>query len=65
AVVHIGSIHQSAKIMSMDKQILRSGDVSTVHFYFLKRPEYIQIGQLFLFREGKTKAIGRITELVE
>jgi len=65
AVVHIGSIHQSAKIMSMDKQILRSGDVATVHFFFLKRPEYIQIGQLFLFREGKTKAIGRIAELVE
>jgi translation elongation factor 1A GTP binding domain family len=32
---------------------------------FLYRPEYIEKGQIFVFREGRTRGLGIITELLE
>nr|CAB3239949.1 GTP-binding protein 1-like [Phallusia mammillata] len=64
AMVHCGSIRQTASILSMSKEHLRTGDKAKVHFRFLKNPEYINIGTKFVFREGRTKAVGTITELI-
>ena len=61
--VHCGSIRQTATILSMDKDCLRTGDKATVHFRFIKTPEYLHIDQRLVFREGRTKAVGTITKV--
>lgn len=63
--VHCGSIRQTATILSMDKDCLRTGDKATVHFRFIKTPEYLHIDQRLVFREGRTKAVGTITKLLQ
>lgn len=63
-LVHCGSIRQTATILSMDKDCLRTGDKATVHFRFIKTPEYLHIDQRLVFREGRTKAVGTITKVI-
>jgi len=65
AMVHCGSVRQTACILSMSKEHLRTGDKALVHFRYLKNPEYLKIGTKFVFREGRTKAVGTITETIE
>ncbi|KAM9314617.1 GTP-binding protein 1-like isoform 1-T2 [Pholidichthys leucotaenia] len=64
AMVHCGSIRQTATILSMSKDCLRTGDKATVHFRFIKTPEYLHCDQKLVFREGRTKAVGTITKLL-
>lgn len=63
-LVHCGSIRQTASILSMSRECLRTGDKATVHFRFIKNPEYLHIGTRMVFREGRTKAIGNISKLL-
>uniref|UniRef100_A0A1A8S8M3 GTP-binding protein 1 n=1 Tax=Nothobranchius rachovii TaxID=451742 RepID=A0A1A8S8M3_9TELE len=65
AMVHCGSIRQTATILSMSKDCLRTGDKATVHFRFIKTPEYLHCDQKLVFREGRTKAVGTITKLLQ
>eukprot|EP01026_Neomeris_dumetosa_P083875 TRINITY_DN9778_c0_g1_i8.p1 TRINITY_DN9778_c0_g1~~TRINITY_DN9778_c0_g1_i8.p1 ORF type:complete len:582 (-),score=67.91 TRINITY_DN9778_c0_g1_i8:226-1971(-) len=60
AVIHCEIIRQSARVIAMDKERLRSGDRACVRFRFMQRPEYICIGNRFVFREGRTKGIGKV-----
>jgi selenocysteine-specific translation elongation factor len=60
AMVHCGSIRQTASILTMDKDCLRTGDKAQVRFRFIKHPEYIRPGQRMVFREGRTKAVGNV-----
>ncbi|KAI8850688.1 P-loop containing nucleoside triphosphate hydrolase protein [Chytridium lagenaria] len=52
AMLHCGCVRQTAKIVGMDKQILRTGDRALVRFRFIQHPEYLKIGTRLLFREG-------------
>lgn len=61
--VHCGSIRQTATIIGMNKNCLRTGDKATVHFRFIKTPEYLHTDQRLVFREGRTKAVGTITKV--
>lgn len=63
AMVHVGSVRQTATIMNMTKEHLRTGDKSIVRFRFIKNPEYLKTDMRMVFREGRTKAIGNITKL--
>lgn len=63
AMVHVGSVRQTATIISMDNEHLRTGDKATVRFRFIKNPEYLRKDLRMVFREGRTKAIGTITKL--
>ncbi|XP_051979860.1 GTP-binding protein 1-like isoform X2 [Xyrauchen texanus] len=65
AMVHCGSIRQTATIIGMNKDCLRTGDKATVHFRFIKTPEYLHLEQRLVFREGRTKAVGTITKLLQ
>ncbi len=62
-VIHTQSVQQSARIIKISKDVLRTGDKATATFNFLYRPEHIAVGQRFLFREGRTKGIGTITKI--
>jgi len=63
-VVHCVTIRQTAKIVSMDKDVLRTRDKARVRFRFMYRPEYIKEGRKIIFREGKTKGIGQIVKVI-
>lgn len=60
AMLHCGSIRQTASIVMMSLDHLRTGDKANVRFRFLKNPEYLHEGQRLVFREGRTKAIGSV-----
>ncbi|KAF5295342.1 hypothetical protein FQR65_LT01532 [Abscondita terminalis] len=64
AMVHCGSIRQTASILSMSQDCLRTGDKAIVHFRFIKHPEYIIPGQRMVFREGRTKAVGNVLRIL-
>ncbi|MBK5112428.1 MAG: elongation factor 1-alpha [Candidatus Heimdallarchaeota archaeon] len=63
AVIHCGTIRQTAKITEMDKEVIRTGDKAKVRFRFLYNPEYLKKDRQIIFREGRTKGIGKITEI--
>uniref|UniRef100_A0A8C8EK14 GTP-binding protein 1 n=1 Tax=Oncorhynchus tshawytscha TaxID=74940 RepID=A0A8C8EK14_ONCTS len=65
AMVHCGSIRQTATILTMNRDCLRTGDKASVHFRFIKTPEYLHTDQRLVFREGRTKAVGTITKLLQ
>ncbi|XP_061535140.1 GTP-binding protein 1-like [Phycodurus eques] len=65
AMVHCGSIRQTATILTMDKDCLRTGDKAAVRFRFIKTPEYLHCEHKLVFREGRTKAVGTITKLLQ
>jgi len=65
ATLHLYTIRQAIKFVKISKGYLRSGDSSEVLLTFLYRPEYIEQGQIFVFREGRTRGLGVITELVD
>ena len=62
--IHCGTVRQCAKITEMDKPLVRTGDSALVSFEFMYKPEYIEVGQEIVFREGRTKGIGTIKEIV-
>ncbi|KAJ3305308.1 Short integuments 2, mitochondrial [Kappamyces sp. JEL0829] len=64
AMLHCGGVRQTARIVNMDKQILRTGDRAIVRFRFLQHPEYIKPGSKVLFREGRTKGVGKVVGVV-
>jgi elongation factor 1-alpha len=63
ATVHVHTIRQAARFSKIEKGYLRSGDSSEVVMNFLYRPEYLEEGQLFVFREGRTRGIGVVKKL--
>ena len=65
AMVHCGGVRQTARIVGMDKEILRTGDRAIVRFRFMQSPEYIKPGSKVLFREGRTKGLGKVVAVCE
>lgn len=63
AVIHCGSVRQTAQILEMNAECLRTGDKASVRFRFMKNPEFLRLGQKMIFREGRTKAIGTIVKV--
>lgn len=61
-VIQLESISESAEVIT-DKP-LRAGDVDTVKFKFKFKPHNIKEGQNFVFREGETKGVGKVTKLI-
>ena len=63
AAVHVGSVRQTATIVSMSSDHLRTGDKAIVRFRFIKNPEYLRCDMRMVFREGRTKAVGTVSKL--
>ncbi|KAI0031724.1 P-loop containing nucleoside triphosphate hydrolase protein [Vararia minispora EC-137] len=66
AMLHCGAVRQTVRILSIDhpQGLLRTGDRATVQFEFISRPEFVKKGMKLLFREGKTKGLGVITNVL-
>lgn len=63
-VIHCAAVRQAARVMTIDKEVVRTGDRALLRFCFCYRPEHIKADARFVLREGKTKGIGRILDIV-
>jgi GTPase len=61
--VHIGVVRQAASIVNMTRETLRQGDQALIKLRFAYHPELIHPGMNILFREGRTKGIGVISQV--
>lgn len=62
--IHIGSIRQTAVIEGIfGRDSLCANDTGSCFFRFLIRPEYVKVGMSLLFREGRTKGVGCVTQI--
>lgn len=64
AVIHCGVVRQTAQVISITCDLLRTGDRGLVKFRFIKSPEYLHVGSTILFREGRTRGIGHVKNLI-
>jgi elongation factor 1-alpha len=63
-VIHCNSVRQVARIIIENDKVLRVNDSAIVTFRFLYNPEFLLTGSKIFFRDGITKGIGRIIEIV-
>ena len=54
-VVHSLTVRQACRVVSLDRECIRTGDRALVTFEFMFRPEYVVLGARLIFREGRTK----------
>ncbi|KAK9459547.1 P-loop containing nucleoside triphosphate hydrolase protein [Lipomyces oligophaga] len=64
AMLHVGAVAQTCAIVELDRPYIRTGDRALVKFRFILRPEYIKPGQKILFREGRTRGLGVVKEVI-
>jgi len=64
AVIHCGVAQQTAKLVGLNKDYMRTGDKAKVQFRFMYWNEYVKEGARLIFREGRTKGIGRVTRII-
>ena len=62
-IINCKKIVQTAKICDIDKDVVRAGDNAEITFKFSHRPEFISVGDKFIFREGRTRGIGNVTSI--
>ncbi|CAH0562355.1 unnamed protein product [Brassicogethes aeneus] len=62
--VHIGNVRQTAVVIGIfASKCLHTNERASVLFKFKNYPEYVNVGQRLLFREGAAKGIGEITQV--
>lgn len=62
--IHIGSIRQTAVIEGIfGREFLCGNETGSCLFRFLIRPEYVKVGMSLLFRDGRTKGVGVVTQI--
>ena len=62
-VIHCRTIRQTAKILEVKKNDDKQNEYECT-FQFARHPEVLETNILFFFREGNTRGIGKITELI-
>ncbi|XP_066585276.1 GTP-binding protein 2 [Prorops nasuta] len=66
ATIHVGNVRQTCVIkgiMDVQGKGLQTNDTASVLFQFVSHPEYLHVGMRILLREGRTKGIGKITQI--
>ena len=63
AVIHCGTIRQSAKIILGNGEQLKVGDKGLVEFEFQYDAEFLEPNMIFFFREGMTRGVGIIKKI--
>src|SRR5271154_950084 len=59
-VIHCGTIRQTGKFIIDIGQFLRTNSRANINIKFLSRPEFILPDTIFMFRDGRTKGMGKI-----
>ena len=67
-IIHIRTIKQAARIKKITatdgSNLLRTGSRGVIHFSFQHNPVYLIEGVPFVFREGRTKGMGRVKRII-
>lgn len=63
-VVHVETVSEAAAFYPTDRQLL-PGDTGQARVRFKFRPYVVEEGQRFVFREGRSKGVGTITNVPE
>lgn len=62
--VHMGSIRQTAVVEGIfGRDSLKANETGSCLFRFLIRPEFVKVGMSLLFRDGRTKGVGVVTQI--
>tara|TARA_B100001559_G_scaffold320863_1_gene334606 strand:- start:2906 stop:4078 length:1173 start_codon:yes stop_codon:yes gene_type:complete len=61
-VIHCRTVRRSAEIIEMNKELIRSGDYAKVKMRF-QYPVFVMPGDHFVFRESKSKGVGKIVSV--
>ncbi|NOZ83106.1 MAG: GTP-binding protein [Euryarchaeota archaeon] len=62
-VVHLETISEAVVLEPLEREYLAAGDRGRVRMTFKYHPHYVEVGQRFVFREGRSKGIGVVTEV--
>ena len=65
SVIHCGTVRQCAVFILPDENVLRSNSREIITIRFLFRPEFILSGSYFMFRDGRTKGMGRVRSCLQ
>jgi len=63
-VYHGQTVAASVKFELLDKDYLKASEAGKVRMMFRYKPQFVQEGDRFVFREGKTKGIGTVTKIL-
>lgn len=63
SVVHCGVTRQCAKVISMSKELMRTGDKGTIRFRFMYHSEFMNVNTPILLRDGRTKILGMVNRV--
>jgi elongation factor 1-alpha len=64
-VLHNQTVAASIKFELLDRDYLKGGETGKVRMTFRYKSQFVQEGDRFVFREGKTKGIGTVTKIVK
>lgn len=59
-VIHCATTRQTAKFKFNENKFLRAYSKENITIKFMFRPEFILPGTIFMFRDGRTKGMGRV-----
>jgi len=65
SVFHFNAARVPCKFVKLSKKPLRTGDRASAVIEALYKPFYGYVGQRFLFREGRTRGVGVLTEILD
>ncbi|KAK3803793.1 hypothetical protein RRG08_026028 [Elysia crispata] len=61
--IHIGTVCQTAVITKIDRPHIKTNEKARVTFTFKFKPEHIRVGSRLLFRDGRSKGMGEVTQI--
>ncbi len=64
-IYHGNTVASTIKLELIDKSYLKAGETGKVKMTFKYIQQFVQEGDKFVFREGKTKGIGTITKILK
>lgn len=63
-ITHIETISETTVFEPLDREYLSAGDTGKIRMRFKYRPCAIREGQKLIFREGRSKGVGKITRII-
>jgi elongation factor 1-alpha len=62
-ITHIETISDTTVFQPLDKEYLSAGDTGKIRLKFKHRPYAIREGQKLIFREGRSKGVGKVSKI--
>jgi elongation factor 1-alpha len=63
-VIHLETICEAIEVIGLDSGYMKAGERGKARIRFKFRPYVVEPGQKFIFREGKSKGVGRVLSAI-